>query len=164
VRQIFLIAWVVLSFPAASGAVEDLLTMELSARTGSLQQTAGGQASTSSAGDLVRPVLAAKPTARLRIRWSVANQEKAGNISDVTVHFFLDRENAIGDRVPPKPGADVVYESALVVDLAAHATTSADFVVEAPGPGNYLLRLETIGATRVHGHEHVAAMDLKVAR
>jgi hypothetical protein len=135
--------------------------MELSARTGSLQQSAHGQAASPSASQ-ARPVLTAKATAPLRIRWAVANQEKTATISDVTVHFYLNRENAIGERVPPKPGADVVYESALMMDLGAHATSSADFVVEAPEAGNYLLRLETIGAARTHGHEHFAAMDLKV--
>ena len=160
-RRIFPIALVVLSFAAASGAADDLLSLELSARGEGQQQTARGQAWSSPA-DLARPVLTARSRARLRIRWSVGNQEKTGSIPDVTLHFFLDRENAIGERVPPKPGADVVYESALVMDLAAHTTSSADFVLETPQPGNYLLRLETIGAARTHGHEHFAAIDLKV--
>jgi hypothetical protein len=161
VRRIFLVALVVLSFAAASGAADDLLRLELSALANGQQQTARGQAS-SSPPDPARPVIPAKSGARLRIRWSVGNQEKTGNIPDVTLHFFLERENAIGERVPPKPGADVVYESALVMDLTARATSSADFVVEAPQAGSYLLRLETIGAARTHGHEHFAAIDLKV--
>jgi hypothetical protein len=82
----------------------------------------------------------------------------------VTVHFFVDREDAIGQRDVPKPGADVVYESALTMDFAAHAKSSGDFVMEVPPVGNYLLRLETIGAARSHGHEHFAAIDLKVTR
>ena len=69
----------------------------------------------------------------------------------MTVHFLLDRDQK-----------DAVYESALVMDFAAQAKSSADFVVAAPAPGNYVLRLETIGAARSHGHEHVAVMDVKV--
>jgi hypothetical protein len=163
VKRIFLAVLIgpaLLHVAALSGA-DDLLTLELSARAESRQQTARGQASSLPAGT-ARPVLTARSAERLRIRWSAANQDKTGNIPDVTVHFFLDRENAIGERVPPKPGADVVYESALVTDLAAQGTSSADFVVEAPQAGNYLLRLETIGAARTHGHEHFAAIDLKV--
>ena len=46
----------------------------------------------------------------------------------------------------------------------ARARSSADFVIEVPPAGNYLLRLETIGSSSSHGHEDFAAIDLKVAR
>ena len=49
-----------------------------------------------------------------------------------------------------------------MMDFAPQAKSSADFVIEVPEPGSYLLRLETIGAAKAHGHEHVAAMDLRV--
>ena len=58
----------------------------------------------------------------------------------MTVHLLLDNDQK-----------DAVYESALVMDFAAQAKSSGDFVVAAPAPGNYVLRLETIGAARSHG-------------
>lgn len=143
-------------------AGDDLLTMELSARVDSRQQTARGQLSSAPATNSARPMLTAKSKAKLRIEWSITNQEKTGSIPDVTIHFFLDKEYPPGQREVSKPGANVVYESALVMDLAAQAKSAADFVVEVPDAGNYLLRLETIGAAKTHGHEHFAAMDLKV--
>src|SRR6202011_3341363 len=130
-------------------AADDPLSMELSARADAEQQIAHGQAASSVSS--ARPVLTAKSKTKIWIRWTIVNQEKTGTIPDVTVHFLLD-----GDQ------KNAVYESALVMDFAPQAKSSADFVVEAPSAGTYVLRLETIGAARTHGHEHLAAMDLKV--
>ena len=134
--------------PRAAG---DLFIMELSARADAQQQTAHGQAVSPTSNRSPRAVLATKSGSRIRIRWSIVNQEKTGVIPDVTVHLLLDNDQK-----------DAVYESALVMDFAAQAKSSGDFVVAAPAPGNYVLRLETIGAARSHGHEHVAVMDVKV--
>src|SRR5262245_51328613 len=143
-------------------AADDPLTIELWARVDGQRQTARGQpwpAPTNSA----RPMLTAKSKAKLRIGWSITNQEKTGSIPDLTIHFFLDRY-APGQREVPKPGASVVYESALIMDFDAQAKSAADFVVEVPDAGNYVMRLDTIGAAKTHGHEHFVAMDLKVVR
>jgi hypothetical protein len=138
-------------FAAVATCADDLFTMELSARADTGQQTAHGQPVSSPLSNPSRPVLTAKSKTKIRIRWMIVNQEKTGNIPDVTVHLLLD-----GDQ------KNTVYESALVMDFAAQAKSSADFMVEAPAAGSYVLRLETIGAARTHGHEHIAAMDLKV--
>ena len=132
-------------------AAEDLFIMELSARGDARQQTAHGQPVSSLATRSPHPVLAVKSGTRLRIQWSIVNQEKTGTIPDVTVHLLLDRDQK-----------DAAYESALVMDFAAQAKSSADFTIEAPAPGTYLLRLETIGAAKSHGHEHATVMDVKV--
>ena len=132
-------------------AADYLFTMELSARVDAEQQTAHGQPVSTALNRSPRAVLATKSGTRIRIRWSIVNQEKTGIIPDVTVHLLLDRDQK-----------DAVYESALVMDFAAQAKSSGDFVVAAPVPGNYVLRLETIGAARSHGHEHAAVMDVKV--
>jgi hypothetical protein len=147
-RRFFPIASLVLLYVSLSAA-DDPLSMELSARADAEQQIAHGQPASSVSS--ARPVLTAKSKTKIRIRWTIVNQEKTGNIPDVTVHFLLARDQK-----------DSVYESALVMDFAAHAKSAADFVVEAPAAGSYVLRLETIGAARTHGHEHLAAMDLKV--
>ena len=128
-------------------AADDLFIMELSARVDAQQQTARGQAVSPTSNRSPRAVLATKLGTRIRIQWSIVNQEKTGIIPDVTVHLLLDH----GQK-------DAVYESALVMDFAAQARSSADVVVAAPAPGNYVLRLETIGAARSHGHEHLAGL------
>ena len=48
------------------------------------------------------------------------------------------------------------------MDFAPEAKSSADFSIEVPDPGDYVLRVETIGAAKKHGHEHFAALTLKV--
>jgi len=160
-RALFL--WsLILSIAMTRAADGDLFSVELQARVDNQQQTVRGDATAASSSGSTRPVLTGKSKSTLRVRWTIVNEGKTANIPDVTVHFVLDKENAIGQREVPKPGPDVVYESALMMDFAPQAKSSGDFVIEVPEPGSYLLRLETIGAVKTHGHEHVAAMDLRV--
>ena len=147
---------------AITRAADDDLSIELVARVDNQQQTVRGDAIAGSATGTARPVLTGRSKSALRVRWTIVNEGKTAGIPDVTVHFVLDKENAIGQREVPKPGPDAVYESALIMDFAPQGKSSGDFVIEVPEPGSYLLRLETIGAAKTHGHEHVAAMDLKV--
>jgi hypothetical protein len=157
-----LIALFLTSIATTRAADDDPFSMELVVRVDNQDQTVHGEAASASAGGSTRPVLTAKSKSTLRVRWSIVNAGKTASIPDVTVHFFLDKEKTIGQREIPKPGPDVAYESALLMDFAPQASSSSDFVIEVPEPGSYLLRLETIGAAKTHGHEHFAAMDLKV--
>lgn len=149
-----------LAVSLTGGALADDLSTRLEARSGNQKQSVAGQVATAAAA--VRPVLAAKPGAPIRVRWSVMNADKAGTIHDVTLHCYLAREDSAGQRETPKLGANAVYESALMMDFDSKARGAADFSLQAPAPGIYLLRVETIGAAKEHGHEHYAAMDIKV--
>ena len=140
------------------GAQSDAIVVELQARTDGQQQTASGGSTGT------RPVLAATAGRNVSVQWSIVNQDKTAGLADVTVHCFLTKENAIGQSGAPPLGGDVAFESALVMDFAPQAKSAADFVLQAPEPGNYLLRVETVGALKQHGHEHFAAMDVKVQR
>jgi hypothetical protein len=160
-RALFLCS-LILSIAITRAADGDLFSVELQARVDNQQQTVRGDGTAASSSGSTRPVLTGKSKSTLRVRWTIVNEGKTASIPDVTVHFVLDKENAIGQRDVPKPGPDVVYESALMMDFAPQAKSSGDFVIEVPEPGSYLLRLETIGAVKSHGHEHVAAMDLRV--
>jgi hypothetical protein len=123
------------------------------------QQTTRGCSSSAPARRLV---LTTKTRTKLHVRWSVLYQEKTGRLADVTVHAFIEREAALGQIAAPKPGPDVVYESALVMDFGPQGKSTADFVVEAPDAGSYLLRVETIGDAKIPRDECFAAIDLKV--
>ncbi len=136
-----------------SVSAEDF-TLRLQARCGRQQQTATGATP--------RPLLAAKAGLPIRVQWFAQNGDKPGVIHDVTLHCFMTREQAAGQAEAPKPGPDAVYESALTMDFKPKAHSSADFVVQSPGPGIYVLRIETLGAAKEHGHEHSAAMDVKI--
>jgi len=128
---------------------QDSFALQLSVQTPSDQQTTDGKA---------RPISRVKAGTRLRVRWSAVNQQKSGTLRDVTMHVVIDKENAIGQAPASKPGPDVVYESALVMDFAPQAKSSGDFTIEAPAAGTYLVRVETLGTTPIHA----ASMDLQV--
>ena len=130
-------------------AADDPLNMELSARAGDRQQTASGRPAAMA--ESARPSLIAHSGSSLHIRWSIVNQQKSGSVPDVTVHLVLG-----------KASGEAEYESAIVMDFPAQAKSSADITAQLPPPGTYVLRLETIGAAKTHGHEHVARMDVKV--
>jgi len=144
------------------GAQGDALLVELQARTDGQQRTASGSPTAGAAG--TRPVLTATAGRNVSVQWSIVNQDKTAGLADVTVHCFLTKANATGQGGALQLGADVTFESALVMDFAPQAKSAADFVLQAPEPGNYLLRVETVGALKQHGHEHFAAMDVKVVR
>jgi len=132
-------------------------SVELRARSQAQQQ-----AVKSADNPKTRPVLSARTGENLRLQWTAANAEKGPALYDVTMHVFLEKENAIAQSDPPKPGAQAPYESALIMDFEPGAKSSGDLLVQAPGPGVYLLRVETIGASKKLGHECFAAMDVRV--
>src|SRR5712691_3639898 len=166
VKRFVLFALASLLFCATTGsrlsAADDPFTIELSVRADSQQQPARGRSTSATGSNPALPIMTVKPKTGLRVRWSVVNQEKMGTVQDVTVHFFLETEDSIGQPGAPKPGPDAVYESAVMMDFAAQAKSSGDFVIEAPPPGNYLLRIETMGAAKARRDDYFAAMDVKV--
>lgn len=118
-------------------------SMELQARVSGRQDTVhAGATLTAKAGD------------SLVVQWSALNPIKGASIPDVTLHVSLDRN--------PKNGSDSVYESALVMDFDPGSKSSADLLIQAPAAGNYLLRVETIGAAKKLEREYSASMDVKV--
>jgi hypothetical protein len=124
-------------------------TMELQARVSGRQDTVhGGNTPNSPA------TLTAKAGDSLIVQGSALNPMKGASIPDVTLHVSLDRI--------PKTGGDAVYESALVMNFEPGSKSSAELLLQAPAAGDYLLRVETIGAAKKLEREYFAAMDLKV--
>ncbi len=132
-------------------------TVELQASSRSQTQTARNSQAAPT-----RPVLPTGAGEPIRVHWLASNAEKGPAISDVTLHVFLEKENAIGQAAVPKPSAQAPYESALVMDFEPGARSTGDFSLQAPEAGNYLLRVETIGASKKLGREYFAAMDVKI--
>lgn len=119
-------------------AAEPGLTVELQAQVSSEVIHAGGR-------------LAARPGDSLRVRWSVSNSGKTA-APDVTLHVSLKKS----------AGGDAAYESALVMDFDAKANASGDVAIQAPGAGDYALRVETIDAAKTLGREAAAEMSVHV--
>jgi len=135
-------------------------TIDVSVRADAQQQQTQRGCSSSAPGR--RPLLTTKTRTKLHLRWSVLYQEKTGRFADVTIHAFVERQAVPGQTTAGKPGPDVVYESALVMDFGPQGKSTGDFVIEAPEAGNYVLRVETIGDGKTPRDECFAAIDLKV--
>jgi len=100
--------------------------------------------------------------ATARVSWHAENTAKSTNFKDVLVHFFVVKEKQPGQRDIPKLTRGVVYEGALTMDFDPARKSSWQFTFKIQDPGDYLLRVETMGMRNKHGHEHYAALDLIV--
>lgn len=132
--------------------------LRLEARWGEQEQAARSDSSAAAA----RPVLTAKTKTPLRVRWSASSLAKTGAVTDVTVHCFLAKEAALGQRALPDLTDGAPYESALTMDFAPGRESSADFVLQLPEPGDYLLRVETLDPQRPEKSPDFAALDVRV--
>ena len=96
------------------------------------------------------------------VAWHAENTGKSEMFKDVLVHFFVVQEEKVGQAEVPKLTEDVTYEGALTMDFKPGQAADWKWTLNIHEPGNYLLRVETIGMASGHGHEHFAAMDLVV--
>jgi hypothetical protein len=155
IRTSLLTAGLWLGFcPSLAGAN---FTINLLVRAAGRQQsTASGQPGGA------RPRLAAKVGDILLVQWSAANPDTASALSDVTLHVFMERGSALLREETPKPSANAVYESAVVLDFEPGAKSSGEFRLPLSESGDYLLRVETIGASKKLGRESFAAIEVSV--
>ena len=109
-----------------------------------------------------RPQFAAKVGEILLVQWSAANPETASALSDVTLHVFMERGSALLRQDTPKPSSNAVYESAVVLDFEPGAKSTGEFRLPLAESGAYLLRVETIGASKKLGRESFAAVEVSV--
>jgi type VI protein secretion system component VasK len=132
----------------SSSAAEKDFTVELQARGPGHQDSVRANNSRSGA------TLALKTGESLNVQWSVLNPDKGGSVPDVTLHLSLNRT--------AKSDADTIYESALVMNFEPGSKGSAELLIQAPSAGDYVLKIETIGAAAKLGREYSAAIDVKI--
>ncbi len=143
----------------ASGASGDReFALGIEARGGEQEQAARSDSDAAAA----RPVLTAKTKTPLRVRWRASSLAKTGAVTDVTVHCFLAKEAAPGQRALPDLTDTAPYESALTMDFGPGRESSADFVLQLPEPGDYLLRVETLDPQQPEKSPDFAALDVRV--
>lgn len=109
-----------------------------------------------------RQIITLRPGAKAQISAEIVHVGKSQIYKDVLVHFFVVREEELGQSKVPKLDKAVVFEAALTMDFAPGEKASWDHLLQIDQAGNYLLRVETLGLRRVHGHDHYAAVDLHV--
>ena len=112
-----------------------------------------------------RPILRLKAGERVHAKWVMTNTHPKSSFKDVLVHFFVVKEDKVGQQTVPKLGKTVQAESALTMDFGPGDKTRGELSFVIDGPGPYLLRLETVGAAvGPDTHEHYAAIDLVVEK
>jgi hypothetical protein len=110
-----------------------------------------------------RPVLPVKAGEQIQVQWTLTSREPKASFKNVIVHFFVVKQDEVGQQRVPELTRGVVVESALTMDFHPGEKTRGAITVTLDQPGAYLLRLETMeSATASGGHEHFAALDLLV--
>jgi len=110
-----------------------------------------------------RPVLKLKSGANVKVTWSMASGFPHGNMKKVTVHFFIVKEQSLGQKPVPDPaGVGGVVDDKFTIDFAPNTAASGSVQLKAPDPGFYIVRVQSEDTHVEHDHEHFSALDLDV--
>lgn len=146
--------------PPVARADHFAVTLEVSAKSG--KQSADMQNDPPKDKTIVkRPVMRGSDGEQFAAAWKVTGKS-ATEMKDVLVHFYVVKIDRAGQAPPPLEPKRVVTESALTMDFPAEHAASARMPFRVPGPGVYLVRIETQGTAAAKGHECYAALDLIV--
>jgi hypothetical protein len=107
-----------------------------------------------------RPILKAKVGEPIRIQWVMTNVYPHKTLENVVVHFFIAREEKVGQKDLPDLQGDVVLETAFDMDFKPGAKAGQRNTVRIDSPGVYLVRVES--RQTQSDHEHFAAIDLVI--
>ena len=153
----------VLSLAAVAGTARaDHFAIELEARSGTAAKTAKTETAALAEKPKTRAVLEARTGKPITVKWTVTSTAKDGMVKDALIHFFVVKEEKVGQVALPKLDKQVTVESALTMDFKPKDKTEAELSFTIDTPGSYLLRLETRDSAGTEGHEHYAALDLVV--
>lgn len=107
-----------------------------------------------------RPVLKAKAGDRIKIQWFFTNLYPHKTIENVVVHFYIAREQEVGQKEPPAVDENAVLETAFDMDFKPNGKAGARSSLTIDEPGVYLIRVESLQTQS--DHEHFAAIDLVI--
>ena len=108
-----------------------------------------------------RPVLKAKVNEPIRIKYVLTNVYPHKTLENVVVHFYIARQDKVGQKELPDLKDDVVMESAFDMDFKPGSKAGQRTTLKIDTPGVYLIRVESRNTQS--DHEHFAAIDLVVA-
>ncbi len=111
-------------------------------------------------GKAPRPVLESGVGEPIRIRWLLTTVYPHKTLEGVVVHFYVARQESVGQQSLPELDDGVVLEVAFDVDLKPGAKSGARSTIRIDEPGAYLVRVET--RQTQSDHEHFAAIDLLI--
>ncbi len=124
------------------------------------QETAFVDQTPPESGKNPRPVLKAKAGEPIKIQWMFTNVYPHKTLENVVVHFFIARQDKVGQKELPDLSGDVVLETAFDMDFKPGGKAGGRNTVRIGAPGVYLIRVES-RQTR-SDHEHFAAIDLVI--
>ena len=107
-----------------------------------------------------RPVIHARAGQPIRIQWILTNVYPNKTLNDVVVHFYIARQEKVGQRELPALGDDVVLETAFDMDVQPGGKAGGRQTLHIDEPGVYLIRVET--RQTQSDHEHFSAVDLVI--
>jgi hypothetical protein len=107
-----------------------------------------------------RPVIKARTNEPIRINYQFTNVYPHKTLENVVVHFFIARQQKVGQKELPEVKGDVVMETAFDMDFKPGSKAGQRSTVKIDTPGVYLIRIETRNTQS--DHEHFAAIDLVV--
>jgi hypothetical protein len=156
-----LAAWQV---PArAEHASIDLNIYRLDAGTGQTMGEASAHADQEppAGGVSPRPVFKAKVNDSLVLQFFLTNTYPHGDLKDVTVNYFVVRQEKAGQKQLPEMKNEVVKGS-FTLNFKPKAKVGARMAFTVKEPGIYLLRVQTLNTNS--DHEHFSAIDLEISR
>ena len=110
-----------------------------------------------------RPVLKVKSGENVKVTWKMASGFPHGTMKAVTVHFFVVRQQSLGQKPVPDPaGPGGVVNMSFNMDFAPKSATSGSVQFKARTPGAYIVRIQSEDTHIEHDHEHFSALDIQV--
>ncbi|WZP00103.1 hypothetical protein EP7_001720 [Isosphaeraceae bacterium EP7] len=109
-----------------------------------------------------RPVLKVKAGDPIKVMWTFENIYPHKTLENVVVHFFVARQDKVGQKPLPRLDDDVLHESAFDMDFKPGRKAGSRMTLRIDTPGVYLVRAES--KETQSDHEHFAAIDLVVEK
>jgi hypothetical protein len=109
-----------------------------------------------------RQAVSAAAGEELLLEWQVRSEFPHGVMKNVVTRIFVVPEKEIGQREVPQENTPRVLDNSFTNTFQPHHIARGHLRFRVTQPGSYLVRLESEGTLKEHGHEHFGAVDLKV--
>ena len=152
-------AWGVL-LPMISEARAEHAKITLEVSTAREQVTAHVDQTPPEWGKNPRPVLEARVNEPIRIHYQLTNVYPHKILENVVVHFYVAREQKVGQRDLPDLKGEIPVETAFDMDFKPGGKAGQRSSFRIDKAGAYLVRVETRNTQS--DHEHFAAIDLVI--
>jgi hypothetical protein len=106
-----------------------------------------------------RPICKVKVNEPLVLQFILTNVYPHGELKDVTVRYFVVRQDKTGQKKLPDLAKGTVAQGSFNLNLKPKARVGARAAFTIREPGIYLLRVDT--ANTKSDHEHFSAIDIQ---